>query len=116
MGDSSKDAALEISEVGLKDTNEPHYVLRLYVSGNTTRSLQAIENIQKVCQKYLDNRYELQVIDIFQQPARAKEAQVIAVPTLLRQHPQPLRKLVGDMADEKKLLTWLDISPKDKSN
>lgn len=100
----------------MKDTNEPHYVLRLYVSGNTTRSLQAIENIQKVCQKYLDNRYELQVIDIFQQPARAKEAQVIAVPTLLRQHPQPLRKLVGDMADEKKLLTWLDISPKDKSN
>jgi circadian clock protein KaiB len=117
MSDPSKDSASEASKEALKDTlkdtNEPQYILQLYVTGNTARSSQAIENIQKVCQEYLDGRYELEVIDIFQQPARAKEAQIIAAPTLIRQLPRPLRKLVGDMADEKKLLVGLGISLKD---
>lgn len=123
MSDPSKDTAPEAFEAfkedlkePLNDTNEPQYILQLYITGNTARSSQAIENIQKVCQKYLDGRYDLEVIDIFQQPARAKEAQVIAAPTLIRQFPRPLRKLVGDMADEKKLLLGLGISLTDIAN
>ena len=90
------------------------YTLRLYISGNTTRSSKAIQNIQRVCQERLAGRYELVVIDIFQQPQLAREAQIIAVPTLIRQLPLPLRKLVGDLADEKRLLHGLDILEKDE--
>ena len=117
MSDPLEDTTLGAADKALKDTlndtNEPQYILQLYVTGNTARSSRTIEHIQKVCQEYLDGRYELEVIDIFQQPARAREAQIIAVPTLVRQFPRPPRKLVGDMTDDKNLLVGLGISLKD---
>lgn len=99
-------------EEALKDRNKTFYTLRLYISGNTARSSRAIQNIQRICHTYLAGRYELEVIDIFQQPQLAIQAQIIAAPTLIRQFPLPLRKMVGDMADEKKLLIGLDILEK----
>ena len=93
-----------------KDKGEP-YVLRLYVAGVTPRSVQAIENIRRICKEHLDGRYQLEVIDIHQQPVLAKEDQIIAAPTLVRRLPLPLRKLIGDMRDEQRVLIGLDLRP-----
>ena len=85
------------------------YVLRLYVAGVTPRSVQAIETVKAVCQTHLEGRYELQVIDIYQQPALAKGDQIIAVPTLVKKLPIPLRTLIGDLSDVERVLVGLDL-------
>ena len=100
-------------EKALKDRNKAFYTLRLYISGNTARSSRAIQNIQRICQEHLAGRYELEVIDIFQQPNLAIQAQIIGAPTLVRQLPLPLRKMVGDMTDERRVLLGLDILERD---
>lgn len=92
------------------DLNQ-RYVLRLYVTGTTPRSTRAIQNIRSLCEEHLAGRYDLQVIDIYQQPANAKEEQIIAAPTLIKQLPSPLRKLVGDLSDTEKVLAGLDVRP-----
>ncbi len=109
MSEHVKDASYEAFEEALQDHRKVKYAFRLYVTGISSRSSQAIQNIHKICQEHLAGRYELEVIDIFQQPHLAREAQIIAAPTLIRQLPLPLRKLVGDMGDEKRLLIGLDI-------
>jgi circadian clock protein KaiB len=88
------------------------YVLRLYVSGVTPRSVAAIENLKEVCEAHLQGHYDLQVIDIYQQPALAREADIIAVPTLIKQLPLPLRQLVGDLSEKERVLVGLDLLPK----
>ncbi len=85
------------------------YVLRLYVSGSTLKSAMAVENIKRICEQHLKNRYELEVIDIYQQPNLAREEQIVAVPTLIKRLPSPLRRLVGDMSNLKKVLFGLDL-------
>ena len=85
------------------------YVLRLYVSGSTLKSALAVENIKRICEQYLKNRYDLKVIDIYQQPNLAREEQIVAVPTLIKRLPPPLRRLVGDMSNLKKVLFGLDL-------
>ncbi|MGO8744940.1 MAG: circadian clock KaiB family protein [Thermoguttaceae bacterium] len=90
---------------------DAHFVLRLYVSGMTARSRQAIENIRKLCEEHLAGRYELQVIDIYQQPELAKEGQVIAAPTLVKTLPLPLRRVIGDMGDAGRIMVVLGIVP-----
>ena len=85
------------------------YVLRLYVSGSTLKSALAVENIKQICEQHLKNRYDLKVIDIYQQPNLAREEQIVAVPTLIKRLPQPLRRLVGDMSNLKKVLFGLDL-------
>jgi len=92
--------------------HDQRYVLRLYVAGVTPRSVKAIETIKRICEENLQGRYELEVIDIHQQPALAKGDQIIAVPTLLRKLPTPLRTLIGDMSDEQRVLIGLDIQPR----
>jgi len=92
-------------------SHEQRYVLRLYVAGVTPRSVKAIETIKRICQENLLGRYELEVIDIHQQPALARGDQIIAVPTLLRKLPAPLRTLIGDMSDEQRVLIGLDLRP-----
>ena len=87
------------------------YVLRLYVTGMTPKSTLAIANVQKLCKKYLVGRYELNVIDIYQQPLMAKEERIIATPTLIKELPLPLRRLIGDMSDTARLLVGLDLQP-----
>jgi circadian clock protein KaiB len=88
------------------------YVLRLYVTGMTPKSTQAIANVQKLCEKHLVGRYELKVIDIYQQPTLAKGEQIIATPTLIKKLPLPLRKLIGDMSDTERFLVGIDLKLK----
>ncbi len=85
------------------------YVLRLYVSGSTLKSALAVENIKRICEQYLKNRYDLKVIDIYQQPNLARDKQIVAVPTLIKRLPPPLRRLVGDMSNLRKVLFGLDL-------
>jgi circadian clock protein KaiB len=87
------------------------YVLRLYVTGMTSRSTQAIARIKAVCEEYLQGRYELEVIDIYQQPALAKGEQIIATPTLIKKLPAPLRRIVGDLSNKQRVLFGLDLRP-----
>jgi len=88
------------------------YVLRLYIAGVSLRSSHAIENIKKICEEHLKGRYELEVIDIYQHPELAERAQVIAVPTLIKKLPPPLRKFIGDLNDTEKILVGLDLKHK----
>jgi circadian clock protein KaiB len=90
----------------------PRYTLRLYVTGTTRRSAQAIVNIQKICEEHLKGRYELEVIDIYQQPALAVGEQIIAAPTLIKQLPLPPRRFIGDMSNTERLLVGLDLVDK----
>ena len=85
------------------------YVLRLYVTGATQRSLQAIRNIREICETHLKGRYDLEIIDVYQQPVLAKGEQIIAAPTLIKKIPAPLRRLVGDLSDTERVLMGLDI-------
>ena len=88
------------------------YILRLYVAGMTARSARAVENVRNFCEKHLEGRYDLQVIDVYQQPALAKSEQLIAAPTLIKKLPLPLRRLIGDMSDEGRVLVGLDLVPR----
>jgi circadian clock protein KaiB len=88
------------------------YVLRLYVTGMTPKSTRAIANVRKLCEKFLEGRYELDVIDMYQQPKLAKGEQIIATPTLIKKLPLPLRKLIGDMSDTEKFLVGIDLKSK----
>jgi circadian clock protein KaiB len=88
------------------------YVLRLYVTGMTPKSTRAISNVQALCEKHLKGYYELEVIDIYQQPTLAKGEQIIATPTLIKKLPLPLRKLIGDMSDTERFLVGIDLKPK----
>ena len=90
------------------------YVLRLYVAGTTSKSIRAVANIKEICEASLKNRYDLEVIDIYQQPVLTKGEQIIAAPTLVKQLPLPLRKFIGDMSDTERILVGLDLRPKDQ--
>ena len=88
------------------------YVLRLYVTGSTPRSAAAITNIRKLCEEHLKGHYDLEVIDIYQQPVLAQGEQIIAAPTLIKKLPFPLRKVVGDLSNENRVLMGLDLRPR----
>jgi circadian clock protein KaiB len=90
---------------------EQTYLLRLYVTGSTPRSARSIFNIRKLCEERLLGRYQLEVVDIYQQPEMARQEQIVAAPTLIKKLPLPLRKLVGDLSDEERVLTGLDLKP-----
>jgi len=102
---------LEGMEDALKERETGHYVLRLYVAGLNNKSLRAIENLKKICEEHLQGRYGLEVIDIYQQPVLAQGEQIIAVPTLIKQLPPPLRRFIGDMSKTEKILVGLDLIP-----
>ena len=85
------------------------YILRLYVTGSTGRSLKAVYNLRKICEEHLPDDYELEVIDIYKDPEAAREAQIIAAPTLVKKLPEPIRKFVGDLSNTQKILVGLDI-------
>jgi len=90
------------------------YVLRLYVAGTTSKSIRAVANIKEICETSLKNRYDLEVIDIYQQPVLVKGQQIIAAPTLVKQLPLPLRKFIGDMSDTQRILVGLDLKDKNQ--
>jgi circadian clock protein KaiB len=92
-----------------KHAHRAEYILRLYVSGSTSRSLKAIANLKRLCDEYLPGAYDLQVIDIYKNPDAARDAQIVAAPTLIKRLPAPLRRFVGDLSNTRKLLIGLDI-------
>ena len=85
------------------------YILRLYVTGMTARSARAVTNLRAICDEYLEGRYELDVIDIYQQPVLTKGEQIIAAPTLIKKLPLPMRRIIGDMSDRERVLLGLDL-------
>jgi circadian clock protein KaiB len=91
-----------------QDPNE-RWILFLYVAGMTLAARRALSNIKKICEEHLEGQYTLQIIDLIEHPALAEGHQVFAVPTLVRQLPEPLRKIIGDLADSEKVLVGLDI-------
>ena len=104
--------AIKDFEMALQDTDKGNYVLRLYVSGMTPNSLRAVENVRKICAEHLEGRYQLEIIDIYQQPIFAKEGQIVAAPTLVKELPPPLRKFIGDMSQTERILLGLDVRSK----
>ncbi len=101
-------------EKALGEQSEEKYVLRLFVSGTTPRSTRAIANIKKICEEELRGRYDLEVIDIYQQPEAANGDQVIAVPTLIKRLPTPLRRIIGDLSNTEQVLVGLGLQPKER--
>jgi len=85
------------------------YVLRLFVSGMTPRSTRAVQNVRAICEKHLQGRYDLEVIDIYQQPTLARGEQIIAAPTLVKKSPAPLRFIIGDLSSTERVLRGLDL-------
>lgn len=92
-----------------KETDSTQYVLRLYIAGNTPQSARAVANIREICETHLKGRYELEVIDIYQQSALAKGEQIIAVPTLIKYLPLPLKKIIGDLSKTDRVIFGLDL-------
>lgn len=92
--------------------DSPHYQLRLFITGSTPRSTRAIENLRKICEEKLDGRYELEVIDVYERPETTRDLQIVATPTLVKVLPEPLRRIIGDLSDELKVLAGLDLAPR----
>ena len=97
-----------------RKSKSKEYVLRLYVAGTTSKSIRAVANIKEICESNLKNRYDLEVIDIYQQPVLMKGEQIIAAPTLVKKLPLPLRKFIGDRSDTERILVGLDLRPRDQ--
>ena len=100
---------VEEYEHALSEYKGEYYILKLFITGLTPRSREAIENVRKLCDEHLKGRYQLQIIDIYQEPLSARENQIVATPTLIRKLPLPIRKYVGKMSRIEKLLAGLDI-------
>ena len=90
---------------------EERWELRLYVAGNTTKSITALNNLKRYCEEHLQGRYQIEVIDLLVQPQLAAGDQILAVPTLVRKVPEPIRKIIGDLSNEEKVLVGLNIRP-----
>jgi circadian clock protein KaiB len=85
--------------------------LRLYVAGQTPKSLAALSNLKKICESHLRERYSIEVIDLVEQPQLSRGDQILAIPTLVRKLPQPVRKIIGDLSDTERVLVGLDLRP-----
>jgi len=99
----------QVFERQLVSEQKKPYVLRLYVTGTTPQSVRAIANIKKLCEIHLKGRYELDVVDLYQQPQLAQGEQIIAAPTLIRKLPLPQRRIIGDMSMSERVLAGLDL-------
>jgi circadian clock protein KaiB len=87
------------------------YKLRLFVTGSTPRSTRAIENMQKICDENLEGQYDLEIIDVYQNPEATRDLQIIATPTLVKILPEPLRRIIGDLSDKERVLAGLNLAP-----
>jgi len=92
-------------------TGQDGYSLRLYVAGQTPKSIAAIANLKKICEQHLTSHYEIEIIDLMRNPALAQRHQIVAIPTLIRQLPEPLKRIIGDLSNHEKVLVGLDIRP-----
>jgi circadian clock protein KaiB len=107
LGDIEQDTGPESGHDSHQSS--PSHVLKLYVAGKSTRAQLAIANLQKLCDEELSGRYELEIIDILEHPELAEQAKILATPTLIKQLPPPLRRVIGDLSDKEKLLIGLEV-------
>jgi circadian clock protein KaiB len=105
---------LEKFDKNASNLDNDKYILKLYVTGATNRSIRAIANLKEICEEYLSGRYELEVIDLYQRPHLAEREQIIAAPTLIKKSPFPMKRIVGDMSNREKVLLGLDVRTKVK--
>jgi circadian clock protein KaiB len=105
----TSDSPSKKSGMALPEQITEKYVLRLYLTGSTSRSILALTNLKRICEEYLEGRYELEVIDLYQKPSLAKGDQIIAAPTLIKKLPLPFRRIIGDMSDKERVLLGLDL-------
>ena len=96
-------------DLTMSGSSKEKYILRLYITGTTDRSVIALANLKKICEEYLEGQYELEVIDLYQMPGLAKDDQIIAAPTLIKKLPLPFRRIIGDMSNAEKVLMGLDL-------
>jgi circadian clock protein KaiB len=108
----SRDDSQSEAPLSDADSDPGHYYLRLYVAGHTTKSIAAMANLKRVCEDYLAGRYEIEVIDLLQNPRLAAGDQILAIPTLVRRLPVPLKRIIGDLSNTEKVLIGLDVRPK----
>ena len=108
----SPGSATDVFERALASLGTERYVLRLYVAGNAPRSQVAIENVKRICDEYLQDRFELEIIDIYQSPDAIPDDLILAAPTLIRRLPLPLRRVIGDMSVKEKVLVGLELVPR----
>jgi circadian clock protein KaiB len=109
---AKRNASIKYFEERLETKSEATYILRLFVTGVTLKSQKAIVNVRKLCGEHLAGRYDLEIIDIYQNPDAAREEQILAAPTLVKSLPEPLRRFIGDMSDTGKLMAGLDLAGK----
>lgn len=112
LNDKERSDRIKVFEEALSDEREETYVLRLYVSGTTSRSIRAIRNLNKICDEHLKGRCELEVVDIYRQPIIAISEDIMITPMLVKKLPLPLRKLIGDLSDTEHVLVGLDLVPR----
>lgn len=91
---------------------EEKWMLRLYTAGQSSRSLAALDNLKRLCEEHLSGRYSIEVVDLLKNPRLAKDDQIVAIPTLVRQLPPPLRKIIGDLSDTERALVGLQLRPR----
>ncbi len=115
-GKDIEDSSAEFEKTLKESKSKEKYILRLYVTGMSSRSTMAIENVKKICDENLKGRYELEVIDVLQQPEYVKKEQLLAAPTLIKKLPLPLRRLIGDMSNKERVLVGLDLVPKSQNS
>jgi circadian clock protein KaiB len=102
---------MSIEQDGTIGTADEIWELRLYVAGQTPRSLAAFNNLKKLCEQHLPGRYKIEVIDLLQNPRLARDEQIVAIPTLVRKLPDPIRRIVGDLSDTERTLVGLQLRP-----
>lgn len=107
--DVSTEETLKQFEKLVADLAQPTYLFRLYVAGTSKRSSVAIGNVRRICDRYLPGHYELEVVDVYQQPAATKQAQVVAIPTLIKEVPFPPKRFIGDMSDTERIVVGLKL-------
>jgi circadian clock protein KaiB len=102
---------MQLSETGTATpaSAEPAYQLRLYVAGQTPKSVLALRNLKQICEEHLHGRYEIEMIDLLQNPQLARGDQILAVPTLVRRLPEPIKKIIGDLSNTERVLVGLDL-------
>jgi circadian clock protein KaiB len=93
------------------NTDTKRWNLRLYVAGQTPKSLTALANLKRICDEHMDGRYDIEVIDLMENPQLAQRDQIVAIPTLVRELPSPLKRIIGDLSNTERVLVGLDVVP-----
>lgn len=93
------------------DSPDNKFLLKLYVTGTSSRAQQAISNLQRICEQELQGKYDLEIIDVLENPELAEDARILATPTLIKRLPPPLRRVIGDLSDKEKVLLGLEVAP-----